>query len=329
MPKLALLVVCAGASVALGQPFLAVDIGPSPDVLQSVDLSDPAFAVQVGTFAGNFVRGFDMASPTLGYYVATSSISGSPTGFFRYESGTSTLLADLPATNTAVGGLTLDETNGRIYYLIENPSTSSLDELWEVSLTGTFTLLGEVTGVPNASPSFNGLAMSPQGVLYAIESTTDVLYTIDRNTLVATAVGPLGVSNSAVGGLDFGPDGRLFGTFSSGDVVEINPATGAATPLGEFPFSCSSLAWAEPGPGICRADLTGSSDPNDPAYGVPDGTADAADFFYFLDQFVANNLAVADLSGSTDPNDPGYGQPDGILDAADFFYFLDVFVRGC
>jgi len=79
----------------------------------------------------------------------------------------------------------------------------------------------------------------------------------------------------------------------------------------------------------CEADLSGSSDPNDPAYGEPDGNADASDFFYFLDQFAADNLSVADLTGSADPNDPSYGTPDGVIDAADFFYFLDVFVAGC
>ncbi len=79
----------------------------------------------------------------------------------------------------------------------------------------------------------------------------------------------------------------------------------------------------------CPADTSGSSDPNDPGYGVPDGQIDAADFFYYLDQFAAGNLAAADLTGSSDPNDPGYGVPDGQLDAGDFFYYLDLFVAGC
>ncbi|MCC6284783.1 MAG: hypothetical protein IT439_05700 [Phycisphaerales bacterium] len=79
----------------------------------------------------------------------------------------------------------------------------------------------------------------------------------------------------------------------------------------------------------CPADLSGSTDPNDPSYGVPDGNVDSSDFFYFLDQFVAGNLAVADLSGSSDPNDPSYGVPDGTVDSSDFFYFLDIFVQGC
>ncbi len=79
----------------------------------------------------------------------------------------------------------------------------------------------------------------------------------------------------------------------------------------------------------CIADLSGASDPNDPAYGVPDGGVDASDFFYFLDQFVAGNTRVADLSGASDPNDPAYGVPDGNIDASDFFYYLDQFVAGC
>ncbi len=79
----------------------------------------------------------------------------------------------------------------------------------------------------------------------------------------------------------------------------------------------------------CAADLTTSSDPNDPAYGVPDGMVDASDFFYFLDQFAGANVAVADLTGSSDPNDPAYGVPDGAVDASDFFYYLDLFVEGC
>ncbi len=82
-------------------------------------------------------------------------------------------------------------------------------------------------------------------------------------------------------------------------------------------------------PIACPADISGSSDPSSPAYGTPDGMADSADFFYFLDQFVAGNAAVADLTGSSDPNDSHYGEPDENIDAEDFFYFLDLFVSPC
>jgi hypothetical protein len=76
-------------------------------------------------------------------------------------------------------------------------------------------------------------------------------------------------------------------------------------------------------------DLTGSDDPFDPEYGVPDGVADAKDGTYFIQQFEARNQPVVDLTGSSDPNDPAYGSPDGLMDASDYFYFLDQTVRGC
>jgi hypothetical protein len=82
-------------------------------------------------------------------------------------------------------------------------------------------------------------------------------------------------------------------------------------------------------PVICPGDLSGASDPNDPAYGVPDGVVDGSDFFFYLDQFVAGNVMAADLTGSSDPNDPSYGVPDGVIDGADFFVYLDLFVLGC
>ena len=103
------------------------------------------------------------------------------------------------------------------------------------------------------------------------------------------------------------------------------PDTGEGTApvidMGAFEFGAAPVR--------CPADLSGSSDPNDSAYGMPDGVADAGDFFYFLDQFSGGNLAIADITGSSDPNDPAYGVPDGMIDAADFFYYLDLFVEEC
>ncbi|MBX3365162.1 MAG: hypothetical protein KF866_10380 [Phycisphaeraceae bacterium] len=88
-------------------------------------------------------------------------------------------------------------------------------------------------------------------------------------------------------------------------------------------------AWRADLPNPCPADLSGSSDPNSPLYGMPDGVVDSADFFFFLDRFEAGDLARVDMSGSSDPADPSYGVPDGRLDAADFFFYLDLFVAGC
>ncbi|MFG0326958.1 MAG: GC-type dockerin domain-anchored protein [Phycisphaerales bacterium JB037] len=79
----------------------------------------------------------------------------------------------------------------------------------------------------------------------------------------------------------------------------------------------------------CPADLTGSSDPNDASFGVPDGDVDGDDFFYFLDSFNAGTLGVCDLTGSSDPNDASFDVPDGDCDGDDFFRYLDFFAGGC
>ncbi|MFG0327545.1 MAG: M12 family metallo-peptidase [Phycisphaerales bacterium JB037] len=79
----------------------------------------------------------------------------------------------------------------------------------------------------------------------------------------------------------------------------------------------------------CPADLTGSSDPNDPSYGTRDGDADGDDFFFYLDAFASGNTGVCDLTGSSDPNEPSYDQPDGDCDGDDFFRYLDLFAQGC
>lgn len=78
----------------------------------------------------------------------------------------------------------------------------------------------------------------------------------------------------------------------------------------------------------CLPDLTGSADPGDLQYGLPDGQIDASDFYFFLDLMVMGNIQ-ADLTGSTDPNSPLYGVPDGAVDASDVFFYLDQFVAGC
>lgn len=84
-----------------------------------------------------------------------------------------------------------------------------------------------------------------------------------------------------------------------------------------------------PGQNNCPVDFTGSSDPLDPSYRVPDGLYDSEDFFFFLDGFVGGVTAVCDLTATGDPLEPGYGIRDGVCDSADFFFFLDAFVQGC
>jgi len=80
---------------------------------------------------------------------------------------------------------------------------------------------------------------------------------------------------------------------------------------------------------VCRPDLTTNAIPGSPGYGVPNGVLNNDDFFYYLSQFAAGNLAVADLTTSAIPGSPGYGVPNGILNNDDFFFYLSIFAAGC
>jgi hypothetical protein len=79
----------------------------------------------------------------------------------------------------------------------------------------------------------------------------------------------------------------------------------------------------------CRPDLTTGAVQGQPGYGVPNGILNNDDFFYFLAQFAAGNLAVADITTGAVQGQPGYGVPNGIINNDDFFYFLAIFAAGC
>ena len=82
-------------------------------------------------------------------------------------------------------------------------------------------------------------------------------------------------------------------------------------------------------PPACRPDLTAGALPGSPGYGVPNGILNNDDFFYYLAQFAAGNLAVADMTTTAIPGSPGYGVPNGILNNDDFFFYLSLFAAGC
>ena len=77
----------------------------------------------------------------------------------------------------------------------------------------------------------------------------------------------------------------------------------------------------------CRPDLTTGAIPGSPGYGVCNGVLNNDDFFYFLAQFAAGNLAVAD-SATAIPGSPGYGVQRH-LNNDDFFFHLTIFSAGC
>jgi len=82
-------------------------------------------------------------------------------------------------------------------------------------------------------------------------------------------------------------------------------------------------------PPSCVPDLTTGAIAGQPGYGVPNGVLNNDDFFYYLAQFAAGNLAVADLTTGAIAGQPGYGVPNGIINNDDFFYYLAIFAAGC
>jgi len=79
----------------------------------------------------------------------------------------------------------------------------------------------------------------------------------------------------------------------------------------------------------CPGDLTTGAIPGQPGYGVPNGVLNNDDFFYYLAQFAAGNLAVADLTTTAIPGSAGYGAPNGVINNDDFFFYLIQFQAGC
>ena len=106
--------------------------------------------------------------------------------------------------------------------------------------------------------------------------------------------------------------------------------TGALPPLGASSTLTSYEINATEGAGpTCKPDLTTTAVVGTPGYGVPNGVLNNDDFFYYLAQFAAGNVAVADLTTTAVVGSPGYGVPNGIVNNDDFFYYLAIFAAGC
>ncbi len=102
-----------------------------------------------------------------------------------------------------------------------------------------------------------------------------------------------------------------------------------ATPTSELAHNFMMTLEVEEGGGGCEPDLTTTAIPGSPGYGVPNGTLNNDDFFYYLSQFAAGNIAVADVTTTAIPGSPGYGVPNGVINNDDFFYYLSIFAAGC
>ncbi len=80
---------------------------------------------------------------------------------------------------------------------------------------------------------------------------------------------------------------------------------------------------------VCVPDLTTNALVGSVGYGIPDGVRNGDDFFYFLAQFAAGNLAVTDMTTGAVSGQPGYGVSNGVLTNDDFLYYLNIYALGC
>jgi len=156
-------------------------------------------------------------------------------------------------------------------------------------------------------------------------------YWLDWSLSGTLASGPWQPALYAYGAPTFGTPGANGLQGTAGLVYTAYTETGLSMPCAagffadpqDFPFEVLGDS------GGCAPDLTTGAVPGQPGYGVPNGILNNDDFFYFLAQFAAGNLAVADVTTGAVPGQPGYGVPNGVINNDDFFYYLAIFAAGC
>ncbi len=177
---------------------------------------------------------------------------------------------------------------------------------------------GEFLGTLAPLPRTLIVRIGPDGNLWASAHPTDNISIFDTTTgdLVRTVVEP-GIMDCPVGHLLAANGDMIVASWQNHRVLRFNPDSGDLIEV--VAFDASRLR--SPNDLLlpieqCPADLTGSTDPNNREFGVPDGDVDSDDFFYYLDRFASGD-SEADLDG------------DGDNDADDFFAYLDFFAAPC
>jgi Domain of unknown function (DUF4394) len=308
-------------SQAPASDFVAVDLSPDPDLIVPFDTLHPWSPGPGGglaTLVGNYTRGIDLDSPTSGYLIHTAQLFGTPTGLYRFNQGVTTLITQLPITSASDCGFTLTADASTIFYSVAQERTNDL--LVRGSVTGNFVTVGQIIRTDAVITEIIGLAMSDQGILFALDTTDDSLLTINPDTGAATKVGAFGIPVGGEGELDFDPStGALYmaAGYITSRIYAVNTTTGAATWSGDLPFVTSAIAFAGPMTN-CPMDLD-----NGTGLGTPDGAVNIDDLLFFLTRFESGSPAV-DLDNGTST-----GTPNGAVDIDDLLFFLVNFENGC
>ncbi len=216
-------------------------LDPGASLLTS-PLSSPAGALGIFDTGGNLYiydtsnNAIDQINPATGAIVATTNIGIPVTpgeGDVAFRNGTGYLASTYDAAGN-FNGLT--------------------GTLYRFSLSAN-----SAVSVSQNVPLLDGLAFSPTGVLYGLAQGGQTLYTIDPATGSVLTTMSTGISDNCggfacygFGGLSFGTSGALFASLSNfsgptSALFQLNPATGAATPLAAVPFDQVSGLTSLPG----------------------------------------------------------------------------------
>lgn len=191
-------------------------------------------------FAGDFCGGDFSKVYVLDYFEMTLSTIDVATGAI-------TLIGSslVSGTDHHWSGLT-GASDGTLYASSTNVSNSKLYTI--NPLTGEATVIGTITDWP----AIIDIAISPAGVLYAVDIANDVLIRIDTTTAVSTYVGTLGFDANNAQDMEFDDStGILYlaaynRTTARGELRICNTATGSSTIAGTFPnvsrVDCFSIA---------------------------------------------------------------------------------------
>src|SRR5947209_3377356 len=165
--------------------------------------------------AGTNDQIYAIGAGTHNIYTVNTTTGAVTTIFTNYNAATSAALAQRPSDGILF--FTLNATNGGVFTW--NPATPATAPV-------------QIGSVGNAIGALPRLAFSSSGVLYAMDSATQNLYTINQATGVATVVATFTGLTTGVGGdIAFAPDGTLY-IGAGRNIYRASVGGGAVTNLG-------------------------------------------------------------------------------------------------
>jgi hypothetical protein len=242
----ALLATCSGASaqIAWGNWSNA----PTANTIITFNVATPGTFTTIGATgipAAQFVNGLEFNGAG-NLFLSTNAVAG-----FLHSINTTTGVATpiggsgLSGTDT-IGDLAWDPIGNRMLAIGTPGAAGGGARLYDINLgTGAATNLGTIG---NFTEGFTvSLAVRSDGGIFAHGIETDAWYTIDRTTLAATQLGPIGFATNFGQGADFDNSDILFQSMLSTDggnmsrLVTINQTTGQATVIGMLGTTLSQI----------------------------------------------------------------------------------------